>query len=78
MNSLSASSRPLLGGQRRVALPVSEGIYVISWQEADGATVVHVDDFVNERSMAFFTASNLTFHHMQGQLSELDATHMDA
>jgi phenolic acid decarboxylase len=24
---------------------ISDGVYAISWQEADGATVVHVDDF---------------------------------
>lgn len=31
---------------------ISEGVYAISWQEADGATVVHVDDFVGGRSLA--------------------------
>ena len=29
---------------------ISEGVYALSWQEADGATVVHVDDFVGGRS----------------------------
>jgi len=52
---------------------VSEGVYAISWQEADGATVVHIDDFIRGRSQAFFTASDLSFHRMQGPLSELDA-----
>ena len=51
---------------------VAEGVYVISWQEADGATVVHIDDFANGRSQAFFTASNLSFHRMQGALTELN------
>lgn len=50
---------------------IAEGVYAISWQEADGATVVHVDDFINGRSMAFFTASDLTFHRMQGPLTAL-------
>lgn len=53
--------------------PVAEGVYAISWQEADGATVVHIDDFANGRSQAFFTASDLSFHRMQGPLTELDA-----
>ncbi|MEO9241703.1 MoaF-related domain-containing protein [Pseudomonas inefficax] len=52
---------------------IAEGVYVISWQEADGATVVHVDDFANGHSQAFFTASDLTFYRMQGPLTELNA-----
>lgn len=50
---------------------VSDGVYAISWQEADGATVVHIDDFIRGRSQAFFTAADLSFHRMQGPLSEL-------
>lgn len=51
----------------------AEGVYVISWQEADGATVVHVDDFANGRSQAFFTATDLSFHRMHGPLTAIDA-----
>ncbi|EON18740.1 adenylate cyclase [Cupriavidus necator] len=53
---------------------VSEGVYAISWQEANGATVVHIDDFVNGRSMAFFTAADMTFYRMQGPLTALSGT----
>lgn len=49
------------------------GVYAISWQEADGATVVHIDDFVRGRSLAFFTATDLSFHQMEGRLTELGA-----
>jgi phenolic acid decarboxylase len=52
---------------------IAEGVYVISWQEDDGATVVHVDDFANGRSQAFFTATDLSFYRMQGPLTEIDA-----
>lgn len=52
---------------------IAEGVYVISWQEANGATVVHIDDFAGGRSQAFFTAPDLSFHRMQGALVELDA-----
>ena len=52
---------------------LADGVYVISWQEANGATVVHVDDFDGGQSMAFFTATDLSFHRMQGPLTELDA-----
>lgn len=50
---------------------VGEGVYAISWQEAGGATVVHIDDFIRGRSQAFFTAADLSFHRMQGPLTEL-------
>jgi len=53
---------------------VSEGVYAISWQEADGATVVHIDDFANGRSMAFFIAADMTFHRMEGPLTALAGT----
>lgn len=51
---------------------IADGVYVISWQEANGATVVHVDDFAGGQSQAFFTAADLSFHRMQGALTELD------
>lgn len=50
---------------------ISEGIYAISWQEADGATVVHVDDFACGHSLAWFTATDGSFHRMQGPLHAL-------
>lgn len=50
---------------------VAEGIYAISWQEADGATVVHVDDFPHGHSLAWFAATDGRFHRMQGTLQAL-------
>lgn len=50
---------------------VSEGVYAISWQEANGATVVHIDDFVRGQSQSFFTATDMQFFRMQGPLSAL-------
>lgn len=52
---------------------LADGVYVISWQETNGATVMHIDDFAGGQSMAFFTATDLSFHRMQGPLTELDA-----
>lgn len=57
---------------------IAEGVYAISWQEANGATVVHIDDFAGGRSQAFFTAPDLSFHRMQGGLVELDAADITA
>ncbi|MEN6648328.1 adenylate cyclase [Stenotrophomonas maltophilia] len=50
---------------------ISDGVYAISWQEADGATVVHVDDFACGHSLAWFTATDGSFHRMQGPLHAL-------
>ena len=47
--------------------------YAISWQEADGSTVVHIDDFDQGRSMAFFTTPNRQFHRFEGRLRALDS-----
>lgn len=48
------------------------GAFAISWQEADGATVVHIDDFEAGRSLAFFTTADQQFHRLEGPLRSLD------
>jgi len=53
---------------------VGDGIYVISWQEADGATVVHVDDFSLGSSLSFFTTSTAQFYRLSGTLIQLNGT----
>ncbi|MGN6223025.1 MoaF-related domain-containing protein [Pseudoxanthomonas sp.] len=47
---------------------VAEGIFAISWQEADGSTVVHVDDFDRGTSLSFFTTPDGRFHRLDGRL----------
>lgn len=42
--------------------------YAISWQEADGSTVVHVDDFQAGRSLSFFTTPEGQFFRLEGSL----------
>ncbi|WP_375792008.1 MoaF-related domain-containing protein [Paraburkholderia silvatlantica] len=41
----------------------------ISWQEADGSTVVHIDDFEAGRSLCFFTTPNAEFFRLEGALA---------
>ncbi|MBM2771580.1 MoaF-related domain-containing protein, partial [Burkholderia anthina] len=48
--------------------PVAGETYAIAWQEADRATVVHIDDFAAGTSHSFFTASSLDFHRLEGSL----------
>ncbi|AOJ62636.1 adenylate cyclase [Burkholderia ubonensis] len=50
---------------------VAGEIYAISWQEADRATVVHIDDFAAGTSHSFFTAPSLDFHRLDGSLRAL-------
>lgn len=47
---------------------VSEGVYLISWQEDSGATVVHLDDFKKCTSMTFFSTANNEFYRLKGTL----------
>lgn len=50
---------------------VADDIYVISWQEDDRSTVVHVEDFTNGTSRSFFTTQSLDFYRVQGSISEI-------
>lgn len=49
---------------------LSEGVYAVSWQEASGATIVHVDDFINGTSLTYFTTAENDFYRLKGSLSE--------
>ena len=48
--------------------PVAADTCAIAWQEADRATVVHIDDFAAGTSRTFFTAASLDFHRLDGSL----------
>jgi phenolic acid decarboxylase len=53
------------------------GTYAISWQEADGSTVVHIDDFEAGRSLAFFTTPDARFFRLEGSLKPLEPVHQN-
>ncbi|KHK57620.1 adenylate cyclase [Ralstonia sp. A12] len=62
---------PFAGARGEVAYtwqPVADGIYAISWQEADRSTVVHIDDFGAGTSRSFFTTASLELHRLEGSL----------
>ncbi|WP_202948617.1 adenylate cyclase [Novosphingobium sp. AP12] len=44
------------------------GCFVISWQEGDGATVTHLDDFDAQRSLTFYTTPDRQFYRLEGSL----------
>ena len=52
---------------------IADGIYAISWQETDGASVVHVDDFTRGTSLSFFTTPGLELHRLAGSLRQVGA-----
>lgn len=65
---------PLRGASGEVRYqwqPVAEGVFAISWQEHDGSTVVHVDDFNRGRSLSFFTTPGPELHRLHGTLRAL-------
>ena len=50
---------------------VSPDVWMITWQESNGATVVHIDDFVRGISHSNFTDAQLGFHRMLGSIREI-------
>ncbi|MBK0094330.1 adenylate cyclase [Erwinia sp. S63] len=52
---------------------VSETQYLITWQEEDGGTVVHLDDFVKGQSYSHYTNARHEFFVMNGSICEVIA-----
>lgn len=50
------------------ANPIRPGVFVVSWVEASGATVVHVEDFERGVVRSHATLPNGTFLRMQGPI----------
>ncbi|MCW5963634.1 MAG: hypothetical protein KIT83_06325 [Bryobacterales bacterium] len=53
---------------RIAATPIRAGVFAVSWVEADGATVVHVEDFERAVVHSYATLPNGSFLRMQGQM----------
>jgi hypothetical protein len=49
--------------------PIRPGVFVVSWQEASGATVVHVEDFAKGCVHSHATLPDGTFLRMQAPLN---------
>lgn len=54
-----------------VTTPIRTGVFAVSWVEANGASVVHVEDF--ERSMvhSYATLPNGSFLRLEGPISNI-------
>ncbi len=55
------------------AVEIDQGLYALSWQEADKGTVVHVDDFSGGKSRSFYTTATHDFVRMAGTLTRVHA-----
>jgi len=51
--------------------PLRDELYLVSWQERSGNTVVHLEDFRNHRVHAFLTMKDLTFVRQSANLVEV-------
>jgi hypothetical protein len=51
-----------------------DGLYAVSWQEASGNTVVHIEDFKDHRVHAFLTMKDMYFIRQDAPLVEVDKT----
>jgi len=62
------------GASETVSIETSEirpGVHLVTWKEASGTTVVHIEDFENASIITNITAADGTFTKLKGTLSEL-------
>lgn len=51
---------------------IRTGVFLVSWSEISGATVVHVEDFVENKIYSHATLSDGTFLRMQGAINIIE------
>ena len=54
------------------AIGVRTDIFLVTWKEADGTTVTHLEDFGAERVHTNITQPDLTFLNLQGSWKRID------
>lgn len=77
LESLSSLRYRVLTGERagsadRVEMqvrPLREGLFLVSWQEADGITVVHIEDFAARQFEACVTFPGGRFERIHGTMT---------
>src|ERR1700730_9339147 len=45
---------------------ITDGIFLVTWQESDKTTVVHIEDYVRNTIVTNITASDQTFDQFHG------------
>jgi hypothetical protein len=65
---------PRAGNEETVAIAVHlirPGVFLVSWQEADSVTVVHVEDFDNNTFHTHATRPDGAFHRTLGSMRRI-------
>ena len=61
-------------GSETVAIkvePIADQIFLVTWQEADKTTVVHIENYENNTIVTNITNSDLTFDQYHGTFKQL-------
>jgi hypothetical protein len=61
-------------GSETVAIkvePITDGIFLVTWQESDKTTVVHIEDYIRQTIVTNITGSDLTFDQFHGTFRQL-------
>jgi hypothetical protein len=51
--------------------PITEGIFLVTWQESDKTTVVHVEDYNRHTIVTNITEPDLSFDQFHGTFRQL-------
>jgi hypothetical protein len=51
--------------------PITDGIFLVTWQEPDKTTVVHIEDYNRHTIVTNITESDLTFDQFHGMFRQL-------
>ena len=51
--------------------PIAERIFLVTWQESDKTTVVHIENYVNNTIVTNITGPDLSFRQFHGAFVEL-------
>jgi hypothetical protein len=63
-----------LGGSETVTIkvgPLGDDLFLVTWQESDKTTVVHVEDYKHHKIVTNITNPDLTFDQYHGTFKEI-------
>jgi hypothetical protein len=51
--------------------PITDGIFLVTWQESDKTTVVHIEDYNRQTIVTNITEPDLTFDQFHGTFRQV-------
>lgn len=51
--------------------PVRDGLFLVTWQESDKTTVVHLEDYKNNTIVTHITSPDMSFDIFHGTMSKI-------